>query len=93
MHCSRVDAFRHRADQIIADHAAVSSASLLILVKIQAGPPAFAASARQADWYEGCPAIAQRAKAGYTDKRRKISRRRPFRIQGTAAVRRHAPRI
>jgi len=23
MHCSRVDAFRHRADRIIADHAAV----------------------------------------------------------------------
>ena len=24
MHCSRVDAFRHRADPIIADHARVS---------------------------------------------------------------------
>jgi len=24
MHCSRVDAFRHRADHIIADHAAVN---------------------------------------------------------------------
>jgi hypothetical protein len=37
MHCSRVDAFRHRAAAIIADHAAVSHASrsLTLTVRVQ----------------------------------------------------------
>jgi hypothetical protein len=39
MHCSRVDAFRHRADRIIADHGPVShtcrSLTLTVWVKNQ----------------------------------------------------------